>query len=356
MIPARDKNGRFLSASSAPVPSDPAAVDESSPPNASMPVPAAGQSPESVSILEQHQAQLASLRAEYEKLLGLAEKSEAIARDTGNVEQAIDAIGERLLAQELDELERELSALNRRKESLATQSAIITKQQHWSENVLQKRLPADIAACERLYQAWLEHVAERETRLLPADVIAPGSSGALYDAARTLALAGKVYAAAVQALGECGGVSYAWTRDLDPLPSDRPLASQLLFANDPLYAPPKRSETVANLLAATGKQLVRWGALLEAVRVSVTSGAFELPSYVEPEKPNPQAQADWNGPIDGRTQSQRYLEWIGKKAEDLNEYEKKILRDMEASNMSYLRERREANPIVMGSSAGVIGP
>jgi hypothetical protein len=320
-----------------------------------MPVHAAGPTPASISVLEAHRQQLASLKAEYEKLCGLAEKSEAISFDTGNVECAIDAIGERLLSAELEELERELSSLNRRKESLAAQAAIITRAQHAAENVLQKRLPGDIAVCERLYTHWLAHIAERETRLLLATCTDPGNGLGLHEAARSLALAGKTYAAAVAGLGECGGVSYAWTRDLDPLPSDRSLASQALFAHDPLYAAPKRSETVANLLAAAGKQLNRWAALLGQVTPSAESGEFELPSYEEPEKPRPQAQAEWNESLNGKTASQRYLEWVGKKLEDLNEYEKKILRDMESSNMSYLKERREQNPVVMGTPAGVIG-
>jgi hypothetical protein len=336
MLPARDKNGRFLA--NAPGP-DPAAVGAaSSPPNAPVAVHAAGQGPSrtgtSVSILEQHRHQLAGLRAEYEKLVGLAERSEQLASSSANIEQAIDAIGERLLDQALEELERELSALNRRKESLATQCAIITKQRQAAENVLQKRLPGDIAACERLYQHWLAHIAERETHRLLDTVTDPGNAGGLYDAARVLALAGKVYAAAVQGLGECGGVSYAWTRPLEPVLSERSLASQALFAHDPMYAPPKRNETVASLLAATGKQLNRWAALLEQVGPSVASGAFEMPSYVEPEKLRPQAQVDWNAPLDNRTHSQRYLEASGKKWEELNEFEKKVLADMEASNES----------------------
>jgi hypothetical protein len=355
MIPARDKNGRFIPASHAPMP-EPAAVGASSPPDPSTDVPAAGSSSASISILEQHRQQLAGLKAEYEKLCGLAERSEQLSLESGNVECAIDAVGERLLVSELEELERELSGLNRRRESLATQAAITTKQQHAAENVLQKRLALDITACERLCTHWLRYIAERETKQLLDTCTDPGSSGALYEAARVLALAGKTYAAAVQALGEAAPMSWAWMRDLEPLPSDRPLASQLILAHDPMYGAPKRSETVANLLAAAGKQLVRWGALLEAVRESAESGGFELPSYVEPEKPQVGAQAEWNEPLDGRSRSERYLEWVGKKREDLNEYEKKILRDMEESNMSYLRERRaKALPVVMGGPASVMG-
>jgi hypothetical protein len=104
-------------------------------------------------------------------------------------------------------------------------------------------------------------------------------------------------------------------------------------------------------LGAAGKQLSRWNALLEKVTPSAESGEFELPSYVEPEKRQAQAQAEWNGPIDGRSFSERYLEGIGKKWDEMDEYQKKMLRDMEAGNESY--KRREA--MVMGGVNGVIG-
>ena len=218
---------------------------------------------------------------------------------------------------------------------------IITKRQHAAEAGLQKRLPGDIAACERLYQHWLTHVAEREAHRL-VETVSDSGRPELVEAARVLALSGKVYTATVAGLGECGGVSCVWTRPLEPLPSDRPLASQLVLASDPLYGAPDRTETVKNLLGATAKQLTRWSALLEQVRPSVESGEFELPSYVEPEKPR--VQADWNQPLDTRSMSERYLEACGRKWEDLNEYERAMLRDMgdmEASNESYLKERRE---------------
>ena len=137
-------------------------------------------------------------------------------------------------------------------------------------------------------------------------------------------------------------MSCAWTRPLEPLPSDRPLASQLVLASDPLYGAPDWAETVKNLLGATAKQLTRWSALLEQVRPSVESGEFELPSYVEREKPR--VQADWNQPLDTRSMSERYLEACGRKWEDMNEYERAMLGDMEASNESYLKERREGLP------------
>jgi hypothetical protein len=55
------------------------------------------------------------------------------------------------------------------------------------------------------------------------------------------------------------------------------------------------------------------------------------------------------------SRSERYLEWVGKKREDLNEYERKILRDMEESNMSYLREPRKLSGVMMGGPVSVMG-
>jgi hypothetical protein len=148
MILSRDKNGRFQPKAAG---TDPAAVDACSPPASAATEAAAGPiASASIAILEVHRQQLASLKAEYDKLCGLAERSEQINQESGNVECAIDAVEERLLVADLEELELELFSLNRRKESLAAQSAIISKQQHEAENVLQKRLALDITACERL--------------------------------------------------------------------------------------------------------------------------------------------------------------------------------------------------------------
>ena len=88
--------------------------------------------------------------------------------------------------------------------SLKAQAVIITKQQHAAEPGLQKRLQRDIAACERLYQHWLTHVAEREAHRL-VETVSDSGRPELVEAARVLTLSGKVYAATVAGLGECRG-------------------------------------------------------------------------------------------------------------------------------------------------------
>jgi hypothetical protein len=52
----------------------------------------------------------------------------------------------------------------------------------------------------------------------------------------------------------------------------------------------------------------------------------------------------WNTDLDKRPISQRYLVSSGKRYEDLNEFEEKILADMEASNQSFLKK----HPMVTG--------
>ena len=106
MLPSRDKNGRFLPIDSG---ADPAAVGAFSPPTAPMPAYAAGPNPASISMLEQHQQELSSLKAEYEKLVALSDKSAALEQESGNVEHAIENIAEHLLQAQDSELERDLA-------------------------------------------------------------------------------------------------------------------------------------------------------------------------------------------------------------------------------------------------------
>ena len=62
-----------------------------------MPAHAAGPNPASISALEQHQQELSSLKAEYEKLVALSDKSAALEQESGNVQHAIERIAEHLL-------------------------------------------------------------------------------------------------------------------------------------------------------------------------------------------------------------------------------------------------------------------
>jgi hypothetical protein len=179
-------------------------------------------------VLEQHQTGLASVRADYDKLVTLSGKGAALSDELGRVEHSIEGIAERLLSDGVDpELEQELAGLDTRLTSLRAQAELSTRVQRTAETVLQKRLPADITACERLYRHWLSYVEERETEELLA-AVSDGELGKpdVQAAARTLAIAWKTYCRTVSELGEGAAISYAWTRDLNPVASEKSAASQ----------------------------------------------------------------------------------------------------------------------------------
>jgi hypothetical protein len=292
-------------------------------------------------VLSQHQTNLADLRTDYETLVKLSAKSAALEDDRHNAQHFLEVIADRLLEGESDpELAVELAGWDRKLVSFKAQEELNNRLSRTAETELQKRLGADIAACERLYSYWISHVEDRESAVL-LETVEPSrkNSAEVAQAARTLAIAGKAYGRMVAELGEAAPVSYAWSRPLDPLPSEKSVAIQTLLAHDPLFGPPKRSDTVAALLSAAERQVSRWTALLAAVAPAVAAGEFAMPSYVEPEPDyRPMVQPEWNEDLDRRSWKQRYLDSIGKTWDELTPEQKQILIDSEAQNESFKTE------------------
>jgi multidrug resistance efflux pump len=99
------------------------------------------------SVLEQHRSNLASLRADYERLVSLSGKGATLSAELSSIEGAIEAIAERLLSNGTDgELELELAGKSTRRESLRAQSDLVGRQQRAAETALQRRLSGDITA------------------------------------------------------------------------------------------------------------------------------------------------------------------------------------------------------------------
>lgn len=103
-------------------------------------------------VLSQHETNLVSLRAVYAKLVTLSGKSAELEQDRRNVEHSVEAIAERLLQAPDPEVERELAGLDTQLTSLKAQAEFNSRVQRTAETELQKRLPADITACERTTQ------------------------------------------------------------------------------------------------------------------------------------------------------------------------------------------------------------
>jgi hypothetical protein len=201
---------------------------------------------------------------------------------------------------------------------------------------LQKRLPSDFAAEGRLYGHWVAFVEERETGKLLETLQSGDGRPELVEAARRLALAGKAYHQALEDLGPGSGVSYAWTRPLAPITSERSAANiQVgLVTGDPLFKPPERAETIANLLGAAEILLKRWTRLLEVVGAE---GAFSPPSFEEP-PPLPEPDyLSWQGPLADESVIGRELRRLGKEWSQLSVEQQETLKRMQASNLSGLR-------------------
>jgi hypothetical protein len=241
---------------------------------------------ESVLVFEEHRKQLASLKAEHERLVTLTQRSEELFQAQSHTAQAIEAVAEKLLGDRsngnagptVSEAEEELSQLEKRRLSLSAQLNSLSAKQRKAEEALQKRLGADITASGRLESAWLEHVIEREANVL-LETAAFGKSGSpeVTAAARVLANAGKVYAETFASLGATVPVTYLWTRPLEPAQSEKSAHSQTILAHDPMYAPPKRADTVNALLDAANGQVARWETLLGQIEGSLK--VFALPGY-----------------------------------------------------------------------------
>ena len=286
-------------------------------------------------MFEEHRKQLASLKAEYERLVALAQRSEELSSAQAHTAQAIEAVAEKLLGDRSNgnagatagEAEEELANLEKRRLSLRVQLDSLSAKQRKAEEALQKRLDADITASGLLEAAWLEHVVQREANVL-LETVASGRSGTpeIAQAARVLANAGKVYAETIASLGATAPVTWSWTRPLDPPASEKSAYSQQIVAHDPMFAAPKRSDTVAALLDAAAKQVARWEGLLAKIEGSLK--VFALPGYVEPAK-RQQSSLEYLEPLSGGTYTERELKRLNKKWEDLSETDKEFLRKME---------------------------
>ena len=112
-------------------------------------------------MFEEHRKQLASLKAEYEKLVVLAQRSEELSSVQAHTAQAIEAVAEKLLGDRSNgnagatagEAEEELANLEKRRLSLRVQLDSLSAKQRKAEEALQKRLGADITASGRLEAA-----------------------------------------------------------------------------------------------------------------------------------------------------------------------------------------------------------
>ena len=184
-----------------------------------------------------------SLRAVYAKLVTLSGKSVELEQDRRNVEHSVEAIAERLLQAPDPELERELAGLDTQLTSLKAQAEFNSRVQRNAETELQKRLPADITACERLYRHWLSHVKARGCWRWFSQARQASSRCVRQQQCWRRRLW-------TNGFGICGGCKDFLCLDPGTFPteSEKSANSERVFAHDPLYAPPKRSETVAVLL------------------------------------------------------------------------------------------------------------
>jgi len=197
-------------------------------------------------------------------------------QDRRNVEHSVEAIAERLLQAPDPELERELAGLDTQLTSLKAQAEFNSRVQRTAETELQKRLPADIRACERLYRHWLSHVEERESaRLL--EMVQPGEAGKLEvrQAATVLAKASVVYGRTVSEFVEGATISYAWTRELFRRRVRRARTRNGYLRTT--HCMRRRSEAKRSrcCLSATERQLSRWNALLSQAGLAVAVRNYE---------------------------------------------------------------------------------
>jgi hypothetical protein len=95
-------------------------------------------------------------------LVALSDESGELELELRGIEAGIELRAERLLEGADSELEEEVFKLNTRLASVRARSDVNRKAPRNAETILQKKLPAGIAAQQRLSAAWLEHVLERE--------------------------------------------------------------------------------------------------------------------------------------------------------------------------------------------------
>jgi hypothetical protein len=193
-------------------------------------------------------------------------------------------------------------------------------------------LPGDIDACERLANFWLAFRLQTEAVKLEATLV-ESKRVALAETCRELAMNGVAYAASIAELGTPAGVSYAWTRDLTPAPSEKSVYSQQILARDALYAAPNREDTITHLLTAAGLLVSRWEKILELV--SKETG-FELPSYVELGKEQG-SSLEYTQPLESESVISRELKRLGRKWSELKPAEQDILTRMQMEHMSVFK-------------------
>lgn len=283
-MPLRDQNGRFLPASGGTA-------------DAGDNKPTCAKEAGAADPLERHRDELAGLKNAYESLVVLAEKSEKLATELLNIDEAIDVSSTLLLDSFDAELEAEIVNLSGRAAVVKAQANTLSAQQRAAEEGLQRRLPGDIQATNRLCDYWLFHLVDREAaKLLESVVEAEAGSPEVQTAAQVLSRVSKAYTRAKEALGQPASVSFAWMQNLNPPQSERSAWAQSIGRrfNDPLFAPFDRAAVVQSLLAGTKRQLERWSELLEQIS---HDASFTPPSFIEP--PRPEVPVEWAQPLVG---------------------------------------------------------
>jgi hypothetical protein len=99
-----------------------------------------------------------------------------------------------------------------------------------------------------------------------------------------------------------------------------------------LFKAVPRAETAGHLLTAAAALVSRWSVLVEAVSAEPD---FICPSYEAP--PKPEASLEWNEALDQRGLIDRLIADSGRKREDISESEMELLRQIEANNMSNIK-------------------
>jgi hypothetical protein len=232
-------------------------------------------------VLAQHQANLSALRAELAEVTRLRETGVEIVAELAEARATVDRIADELLASRgSDPCRRDDEPLGKaaqRKASLGAELERLHKRQHAAELGLQSRLTADIRAVLRLEGAWTLFGLDRETDKFLAFLV-ENRRDALWEECRKCAEASISYSATLASLGERPLESFAWSRPLDGLESEKtPWATQHI--GDPLYAAPSREAIIALLLDTSAKTVSRWEVLLGLV---ASATGFGLPSYEEP--------------------------------------------------------------------------
>jgi hypothetical protein len=265
-------------APSAPPPSLPPPSE----PAAALPPPAPVISGESAQIYQQHQTNLAGLRSELAEVTKLREKSGVLLSEVAKASELIDGMADDLL--EGHGSNEELGKAKARQDGLEAQLSRLHKRQHAAELSLQRRLSADIRAIARLEGGkveggWIRFQLDRETERI-AQLVLEDRRSEFLSVCGQLAEVSKSYAQTISRLGERALESFAWSRPLDNLVSEKtPWSTQHI--PDAVYRAVTREEIIGPLLETAAKAIRRWEVLLGLVHSAAASG-FQLPSYEQP--------------------------------------------------------------------------